>query len=132
LGVFFYRGDSEEGGSSTQWLTVWGWHRKNKRRRWLIHEVLDKLIDGGLIVTDGSMCKGGHNPHREFRRLHCNRAISAEAAVASVHSFQDDSGRTFRCVGCLGQHYHYWPTLIWQVKHATSDPAKHQATIAPS
>lgn len=46
LGVFFYRGDSEgegEGGSGNFWLY-------SKR----IQDICEKLIDGGLIVTDGS------------------------------------------------------------------------------
>ena len=77
LGVFFYRGDSEEGGSKTWWLTV----DQRQQRLWLIHEVFDKLINGGLIVTDGSMCKGEHNPYREFRRFHCNQEVSATEAV---------------------------------------------------
>jgi hypothetical protein len=119
LGVFFYRGDSDAGGSCTQWLTVREWHKAKKRkRRWLIHEVLDKIVDGGLIVTDGSMCKGDHNPYREFRRLHCNRDISAIEAVASVQPFTDDRGHSFTCIGCLGQHHHYGPTMVWQMTRA--------------
>jgi hypothetical protein len=111
LGVFFYRGDSEEG-SGTLWLTVREWHKAKKRkRRWLIHEVLDKLIDGGLIATDGSMCKGEHNPYREFRRFHGNQEVSDTEAVKLMSPFEDDTGRFFRCIGCLGKHYN-GPTMV--------------------
>ncbi len=120
LGVFFYRGDSAEGGSGTLWLTVREWHRRKRRRRWLIHEVLDKLIDGGLIVTDGSMCLGAHSPYRELRRLHGNVSISSEQAIGLGQPFADDQGRTFHCIGCLGQHYHYGPTMVWQVQKGGS------------
>jgi len=46
LSVFYYRGDSYgEGGSNQRWLEPV-----------LFHAVLGKLLDGGLIVTDGSNC----------------------------------------------------------------------------
>lgn len=113
LGVFFYRGDSPgESGSGTLWLT----HRRSRRRRWLMDEVLEKLVDGGLIVTDGSQCFGKKNPYRELRRLHRNDSITSEEAVAAAESFVDLHGRTFQCVGCLGQHSHYGPTMVWQMR----------------
>ena len=111
LGVFFYRGDSEEGGSRTLWLTV----HPRQRRQWLLHEVLGKLIDGGLIVTDGAMCKGEDNPYRAFRRLHCNRDVSDAEAVALVQPFEDEKGRLFAYIGCLGQHHHYGPAMVWKM-----------------
>ena len=71
LGIFYYRGDSDEGGSATHWLTIHGWNYRPTRQRArrsvpLIFEVLDKLTDGGLLVTDGSMCKGFNNPYIEL------------------------------------------------------------------
>jgi hypothetical protein len=46
MSVFYYRGDSTgEGGSNQKWLSPV-----------LFHTVLAKLLDGGLIVTDGSNC----------------------------------------------------------------------------
>lgn len=115
LGVFFYRGDNDgdaHGGSGTLWLTV---HRPKKRRRWLIHEVLDKLIDGGLIVTDGSMCQGEHNPYREIARFRSKEDILRDQAVGLAQSFHDDRGHFFQCIGYCGYNRLYSPTLIWQV-----------------
>jgi hypothetical protein len=78
--------------------------------------VLDKLVDGGLIVTDGSMCDAGTNPYREFQTLSGQEMVSAEEAVRSVSAFSDDEGREFQCIGCLGQDHHgHGPTMIWQV-----------------
>lgn len=117
LGVFYYRGDSDEGGSATHWLTIRRWNNLRSRRRTLrkgalIFEVLDKLVDGGLLVTDGSMCKGFNNPYKELQRFHSNCDIGSQA-VEEVQPFTDPMGRTFRCIGYAGECY--GPTLIWQV-----------------
>lgn len=49
LSVFYYRGDSYgEGGSNQRWLEPV-----------LFHTVLARLLDGGIIVTDGSNCGSG-------------------------------------------------------------------------
>jgi hypothetical protein len=103
IGVFFYRGDSQgEGGSGNLWLA--SEH---------INEVCDKLIDGGLIVTDG--CQHGHTTeHRELWKYHrCNCQIEPEEIIKSMEPFTDKSGRRFTCVGYAGQRYE--PTLVWQV-----------------
>ena len=122
LGVFFYRGDGgSEGGSGTEWLT-------SRQRRGLIHEVLGKLNDGGLIVTDGSNCHGDDNPYREFRRLHRNKMITEQEAVSAVSAFCDDAGRYFRCIGCLGQRY--GPTLVWEV-HRSGESRNQQSVEEP-
>jgi hypothetical protein len=92
LGVFFYRGDSlGEGGSGTLWLSV---HHSNVH---LIEEVLAKLVDGGLIVTDGSNCHGSQNPYAELGRFH-RQAIGREA-VRLARPFADPQGRRFECIG---------------------------------
>ena len=106
LGVFFYRGDSlGEGGSGTLWLSV---HHSNVR---LIEEVLAKLVDGGLIVTDGSNCHGSQNPYAELGRFH-RQAIGREA-VRLARPFADPQGRRLECIGYAGRRY--GPTLVWQV-----------------
>lgn len=49
LSVFYYRGDSYgEGGSNQRWLEPV-----------LFHTVLARLLDGGLIATNGSNCGSG-------------------------------------------------------------------------
>lgn len=115
LGVFFYRRDSWEG-STTPWLAVKNWHKRHKKRyqrRWFIHEVLDRLVPEGLLVTDGSRCEGEHNPYQELRRFHSNDSIGTEAVELAV-PFRDDQDREFNCVGYAGQGY--GPTLVWRVK----------------
>lgn len=115
LGVFFYRRDSWEG-STTPWLTVHNWHhgsRGCRPRRWHLLEVLDRLVPGGLLVTDGSRCEGEDNPYRELRRFHgINNPVGADAVTLTV-PFRDDKDREFRCVGYAGQGN--GPTLVWQV-----------------
>lgn len=107
LSVFFYRGDSSgEGGSGTLWL------QGRSHRRALIGEVLQKLVPGGLVVTDGSNCPRRGNPYAEFARFHNNHSIEAEA-TAQVKSFFDKHGRYMTCVGYVGERY--GPTLVWQV-----------------
>ena len=64
LGVFFYRRDSNEGGSGTLWFPN---H---------VNDIFEKLIDGGLIVTDGSNCC--HNTYAPLRRFR-GESIGARA-----------------------------------------------------
>lgn len=111
LGVFFYRGDSGgEGGSGTLWLT------ERRRGTRLIGEVLARLANGGLIVTDGSNCRQYKNPYAEFGRFY-QEDIGPEAASLS-HPFEDRDGNRFRCIGYAGQRY--GPTLVWQVQRSSS------------
>jgi hypothetical protein len=111
VGVFFFRGCSNEG-SSTLWLTA-----NVNGRKGQIEEMLEKLVDGGLIVTDGSMCEGDSNPYRELRRF-CGDSTIGARAVELVNSFEDPQGRRFCCVGYAGEKY--GPTLIWQVSQKES------------
>ena len=100
LGVFFHRGDNGPGGgegaSGAHWLS----------REWLT-PVLDRLVDGGLIVTDGSC--GIEYP--ELSKHHQSKL--GEAAVEATVPFTDNDGRAFKCIGYAGERY--GPTLIWQV-----------------
>lgn len=100
LGVFFYRGDSAEG-SNIPWLSM----RRSRRSRDFIFDVLNKLIDGGLIVTDGSRCEGSSNPYKELRRFHTTDEIDGPTAMRETQSFTDAQGRTFRCVGYSDNKY---------------------------
>ena len=104
LGVFFYRGDSPgEGGSGDLWLI-----------REHLDEVCNKLVNGGLIVTDGS--NHGRSDHTEHEELwnHRNASGSVEEIMKSAQQFTDRGGRSFTCVGYAGKRYGH--TLIWQVK----------------
>ena len=102
LGVFFYRGDSQgEGGSGNLWLA--SGH---------LDGVCEKLVDGGLVVTDGSQ----HDYwYEELWKYHTGDCPSdAEEIVATAKPFTDRKGRLFTCIGYAG--HKYGPTLVWQVR----------------
>jgi hypothetical protein len=103
LGVFFYRRDSSgDGGSGEPWL------QKSRLR-----EVLEKLINKGFVVTDGSNCPPSPGAtYRELRHFHWNTSIGADA-VSEARSFTDKEGRLFTCLAYVGEGY--GPTLVWQV-----------------
>lgn len=123
MGVFFYRGDSlGEGGSGTQWLTL----RRSHAR--LITEILVRLINGGLIVTDGSNCLAAGNPYAEFGRFY-QHDVGPEAA-SLARSFEDRQRNRFRCIGYAGQRY--GPTLVWQVEKASPAVIDGTAAVAAS
>lgn len=108
LGVFFYRGDSQgEGGSGNHWLS-----------KEHLDEVLAKLIDGGLLVLDGSdgtpyTRKSGI--YKEICKYAYNTSISLtpKELIASMNIVTDHKKREYRCVGYAGMRY--GPTMIWQV-----------------
>jgi len=116
LGVFFYRGDSQgEGGSGNLWL--------HTRR---IHEICDKLVDGGLIVTDGS--QHSYKQDHVYKELWKYRSgecpPTAEEIIKSARPFTDPEGRHFTCIGYAG--HRYGPTLVWQVRKSGPDhPTTH-------
>lgn len=108
IGVFFYRGDSYgEGGSGNLWL-----HQDH------VYEICDKLIDGGLLVTDGSN-RGAFTSkkHYDYHQFDGHRGLDVntdpEKYIRSVAGFTDNRGNTFSCIGYAGQRY--GPTMIWQV-----------------
>lgn len=111
IGVFFYRGDSGgEGGSGNLWL-----------KPDHIDEICAKLINGGLLVTDGSQqsARTKSSPKAEYYPLaqyHGTRPRpkDPDEIVRTTKPFTDSKGRTFTCVGYAGERY--GPTLIWQVK----------------
>jgi len=91
LSVFFYRGDSiGEGGSGQWWLGPK-----------LFNFILDKLLDGGLIITDGS------NPDPKFREVEW--ASLWEEKIDFVYR-----DRRFKCLGQI-THNHNRATYVWQV-----------------
>lgn len=93
LSVFFYRGDSiGEGGSGQWWLGPK-----------LFNFVLDKLIDGGLIITDGS------NPDPLFREVEWSPLWNEKNDFV----YRDIS---FKCLGQIAP-IRGRLTFVWQVKH---------------
>lgn len=79
LSVFYYRGDSTgEGGSNQRWLEPV-----------LFHTVLARLLDGGLIATDGSNCGSG----RRDRNVPWDALCASDSEDSFVYA-----GRRFRFV----------------------------------
>lgn len=108
LGVFFYRGDSMGGGGSGN--------------RWLgpdhLKEVCDILIDGGLVVTDGS---NHRNCFKALWKYHRTSAVGMTDTeiVESLMPFTafSEYPKTFTCIGSVGVAY--GPTLVWQVRKSS-------------
>jgi hypothetical protein len=104
IGVFFHRGDHgpcddpSEGTSGSHWLS----------KAWL-EPVIQRMVDGGLLVTDGSCGK----EYPELSRFHGNKAMNGDEAVSQSREFTDNGVR-FKCVGFAG--IRYGPTLIWQIQ----------------
>jgi hypothetical protein len=100
LSVFYYRGDSYgEGGSNQRWLEPV-----------LFHTLLAKLLNGGLIVTDGSNCGSGNAEKGVPWATLCGEAPDGR-------DFRY-AGRRFACVSGLGEHRDR-PVYAWQVTAAT-------------
>lgn len=127
--VFFYRGDSDSDltrGSGTLWLNCKP-ERPARAKGRLIYEVLDKMPDGGLIVTDGSnRGPSRRNPYTAFGQLadHVRELKlpadddSWEGLVPGVEPFCDMLGNRFLCVGHLRQDRRHYPTLMWRLQKA--------------
>lgn len=101
ISVFFYRGDSDgEGGSGTQWL--------NSSR---FDGVLKKMVDNGLIVTDGSQSCGSKQ-YAKFATFFRSKD-GYQDYINNRETFYDSQGFKFECVGFAG--HRYGPTLIWKL-----------------
>lgn len=108
IDIFFYRGDSEgEGGSGDPWY-----------RPDIFRQVLDKLADGGLFVTDGSNMKY-RNPWDHLRAY----AGLREHRTELVRPFQVLE-RRFECVGFAGHRYGL--TLVWKVNRIVDSVPGHE------
>jgi hypothetical protein len=110
FGVFFYRGDSQgDGGSGNYWFAPEHFE-----------SVLAKLVDGGLIVTDGS--KNDHSTaYSEFSKKYFTEeecGLSPHELIKTYSIFKDSINNKFTCVGYVG--HRYGPTLVWQVNKSTN------------
>lgn len=102
ISVFFYRGDSHgEGGSGQWWLGPK-----------IFNLVLDKLVDGGIIITDGS------NPDPNFLDVDWKvlwQNLHKSSKADSIIKPEDFSyyDRNFICLGQCGKKY--GPVYAWKV-----------------
>lgn len=104
IAVFYLRGDSDgEGGSRQRWF-----------QEPTFSYLLDKLVDGGLIVTDGSSRDRGDNTSvwKEFWGG-TTRNINNRREVTSIPDDFDYKNRQFKCLGQAG--WRYGPVFVWQV-----------------
>lgn len=119
LGIFFFRGTSNEGGSDHSWVSS-----RTQRVLDLDNPItlIDKLVsifpDGGLIVTDGSNSQpgwedlGSSDEYHSFSQF-SNSEFTCEEAFDMAEPFIDHSGNKFTCIGSAGESN--GPTLIWQI-----------------
>lgn len=120
LGVFYYRGDGmgEDNSSSDMWLRI---HSRDKDCRFSM--VTRRLVEGGLLVTDGSnpdAGKGNGNLLRGSQRhsvlwdyVADEGFVDINAVLAENRSFRDVDNNKFDCIGFAGNRM--GPTFIWQV-----------------
>lgn len=107
ISVFFYRGDSHgEGGSSQWWLGPQ-----------IFNLILSKLVDGGIIVTDGS------NPDQnllnvEYNQLWINSHLMRNSIIKEPKSFIYKD-RSFVLLGECG--HRYGQVYAWQVNKIIKD-----------
>ena len=112
LAIFFYRSDSDEGGSATYWLTAYP--KMIQKGTALPLLIVDKLVDGGLIITDGSMCKISGNPYNFF----LTRAVEFQkTSKLETQSFGDPFGNRFDFIGTAGIRHNRF-SLIWKLTKA--------------
>ena len=103
ISIFFYRGDSiGEGGSGIMWFGPE-----------LFNKVLDKLVDGGLIITDGS------NPDKKhlltkwkslYEHSHWDFPDLKEGEKPANFTYD---WKKFTCIGKIGERY--GDVYVWQV-----------------
>jgi hypothetical protein len=99
LAVFYLCGDSEgEGGSGQRWF-----------QESIFKLILDKLLDGGLIVTDGSSWNPRIYRAAEWKGLWQN-SLGRGTSKPNDFSYYN---RSFKCIGEWGKKY--GPIYVWQV-----------------
>lgn len=105
ISIFFLRRDSIGEGGSGQ-----GWFKEE-----IFKLILDKLLDGGIIVTDGS---SGYftKPDVPWKGFWEKKADDKGNNLPKDFTYY---GRNFKCIGIFGPGY--GPTLIWQVKQIQKD-----------
>jgi len=90
IGIFFYRGDSlGEGGSGNLWMS-----------RNHLSEICYKLIDGGLIITDGSNHGWKKFSFKPIWYYTYKDFVNPKKFVDSI-PFIGPNGNYFKCIGVI-------------------------------
>lgn len=122
LGIFFYRGDSFEGGTRKWWMSTKPTLIYRGLRVPLLTKVIERLCNYGLLVTDGSNNRWNSKKARKRDEQYSQlfrfnlKDITCKEAVKLAKSFTDENGNRFDCIGHVGKRY--GPTLVWKItKH---------------
>lgn len=105
ISVFFLRGDNPqkgEGGSGQKWF-----------QEKTFHLILDKLLDNGLIVTDGSGIDPDIQHDAPWKSLWKHYIAPRRDILDRPEDF-NYYDRRFKYIGRRG--YKYGPVYVWQVK----------------
>lgn len=107
IGIFMHRGDSDgEGGSNIRFFNNMESHYQPIAN--LYEQLCNRIVDGGLIITDGSNC--------DLKQLRRDPRTSDEVTTQQAFEHAKDfvhGPLKWHCVGHLDKRY--GPTLIWQV-----------------
>jgi len=140
LGVFFYRGDAPRASRRSESV---GWARSGSGNLWLkpehLCEVFNKLIEGGLLVLDGShgapyfSRKGIHKELCKYwYKYDCDRLkMTPREYIDGVNDFLDKKQRQYHCVGYAGEIYR-GPTMIWQVNNISQEEGARVVALQPN
>ena len=102
ISVFFLRRDSDgEGGSGQRWF-----------QKSVFDLILDKIVDGGLIVTDGSSLDYKLVDSAEWKGFWNNRNIRPNSIVENPADFYYNNIK-FECLGKVANGY--GPVYAWRV-----------------
>jgi len=103
ISVFFLRRDSEgEGGSGQRWF-----------QESIFKIILEKLVDGGLIVTDGSSYDGSILNTADWKNIWINSDKGPnDKSIKKPNDF-NYYNREFKCIGRVSSGY--GPVYVWKV-----------------
>lgn len=109
LGIFFYRGDSSEGGD-VAWLSA-DQYQTYTNQPAMLPAVLNKLVSGGLLITDGSRIDEKQSQVAPIGRF-LGQSLDVEAdQIAPFEAFNCH----FQLLGTLTRDRFKGPTLVWRV-----------------
>jgi hypothetical protein len=109
IGCFFYRGDSSEGGN-VAWLSA-DQELTHNRQPAMLLLVLEKLVNGGLLITDGSRVEEKGSAVAALKQFSGQNILPGASDVVPFEAH----GRRFECLGSIARSEFRGPTLVWRV-----------------